>query len=201
MREMDEAPIGWVVVEYHEDWPTVGGRAWPAISRLFVHRFRAEAQVTEWRRLYGDAGGKRTYTIEPVGGTPGQCCVTEGAACTPEDPCVCCASRSAARTLGWNENARHSARQELFLSELTVLREERVDTKGPWSGVWNNWIAPYHACPRCGKSLNWVQGEDVFDKPMISTKCCGVIHQAKLLWPHESTVAADRCARTAEAEK
>ena len=31
------------------------------------------------------------------------CCVTEGAACTREDPCVCCASRSAARTLGWNE--------------------------------------------------------------------------------------------------
>ena len=100
-----------------------------------------------------------------------------------------------------DENARHLARQELFLSELTVLREERVDTKGPWSGVWNNWIAPYHACPRCGKSLNWVQGEDVFDRPLISTNCCGVIHQAKLLWPHESTVAADRRARTAAAEK
>ena len=76
-----------------------------------------------------------------------------------------------------------------------------VERPGPWRGYWNDWVAPFHACPHCGMSLNWSQGEDVFDRPLISTNCCGVIHQAKLLWPHESTVAADRRAQTAAAEK
>jgi hypothetical protein len=51
-----------------------------------------------------------------------------------------------------------------------------------WSGAWNNWIAPFHACPRCGASLDWKQLEDFVDRPIIRASCCGVNHGASLTW-------------------
>lgn len=60
----------------------------------------------------------------------------------------------------------------------------------PWAGAWNNWIAPFHACPRCGASLNWKQGEDVFDNPLVSAKCCGVSFMATMQWNAEKGSAS-----------
>lgn len=39
-----------------------------------------------------------------------------------------------------------------------------------WSGGWDNWIAPFHACPRCGKSLNWFQS--ALGGLHIRVRCC-----------------------------
>lgn len=54
-----------------------------------------------------------------------------------------------------------------------------------WTGVWNNWIAPFHACPRCGASLNWTQGEDALERPLISASHCGVHFSARMTWRAE----------------
>lgn len=51
-----------------------------------------------------------------------------------------------------------------------------------WEGYWNDWIAPFHECPRCGSSLEWTQGEDVFDRPIVDAGCCGVWFVAKMQW-------------------
>lgn len=51
-----------------------------------------------------------------------------------------------------------------------------------WTGFWGDWIAPFHACPRCGTSLNWTRHEDVFEHPVITTSCCGVNFGAPLQW-------------------
>jgi hypothetical protein len=66
-----------------------------------------------------------------------------------------------------------------------------------WTGSWNHWIAPFHACPRCGASLNWKQCEDVFDRPMIDAACCGITHSAPMSWEPRAaspeTPARERC--------
>lgn len=91
-------PLGW------QACPVCGGRG------VVPHNFYGDAnsgtsvQINERCRtcingvVNSPSVGARAT---PVGGD--LCCVTEGAACTSGDPCVCCASRSAARTLGWNE--------------------------------------------------------------------------------------------------
>jgi hypothetical protein len=49
-----------------------------------------------------------------------------------------------------------------------------------WKGAWNNWIAPFHSCPRCGNSLNWRQCEDALERPLVSAECCGISFGAPL---------------------
>jgi hypothetical protein len=74
------------------------------------------------------------------------------------------------------------------------------DATTPWVGVWDGWVAPFHACPHCGSSLNWQQGEDVFDRPTISASCCGVGFGAPLKWPHEPAVSPPSASASAGAE-
>ena len=74
---------------------------------------------------------------------------------------------------------------------LRKIAERHVRNPGPilsgdWLGAWNNWIAPFHFCPRCNKSLNWRQDEDVFDRPWIIANCCNVHHSAALHWEYVS---------------
>ncbi len=59
-----------------------------------------------------------------------------------------------------------------------------------WTGLWNNWIAPFHVCPRCGESLNWEQREDAFDRPLIYSTHCGVSFSATIKWPHDAALRA-----------
>lgn len=43
--------------------------------------------------------------------------------------------------------------------------------KTPWRGIRGNWIAPFHACPICGASLNWTQIDDALERPWIKAVC------------------------------
>jgi hypothetical protein len=50
-----------------------------------------------------------------------------------------------------------------------------------WTGAWNNWIAPFHVCPRCGASLDWSQHADAIGRPShIIAACCGVRFSAAI---------------------
>ena len=53
-------------------------------------------------------------------------------------------------------------------------------TSDPWFGYRGNWIAPFHACPRCKKSLNWVETEDAVERGVIRAQCCTLIFAALL---------------------
>ena len=56
---------------------------------------------------------------------------------------------------------------------------ERIE--GKWYGEPGNWIAPFHACPHCGSSLNWTTTYDVFDRDWIEATCCTVKFYAPLI--------------------
>ena len=69
----------------------------------------------------------------------------------------------------------------LYDAALTGARGAEGQAVAEYQGRWNDWIAPFHACARCGQSLNWGQSVNVFDRPLISAKCaCGVIYSANL---------------------
>lgn len=65
------------------------------------------------------------------------------------------------------------------------------DPGEPWKGLPGNWIAPFHQCPRCGSSLNWTEGFDVFDQPRISSMCCAVIFGASLVKAFQPPTVTD----------
>ena len=58
-----------------------------------------------------------------------------------------------------------------------------------YEGVWNNWLAPLHACAFCARSLNWEQHDPEISSPYISAMCeCGCRYSAVIAWPHELPV-------------
>lgn len=94
---------------------------------------------------------------------------------------------------------------KVFPDSRTMTREERAafdasaygppETTAPttttWAGSWNNWIAPFHFCPRCKESLNWSQHRDSNDR--IVASCCGVYFAAGLTGALPMRYASTRC--------
>lgn len=55
--------------------------------------------------------------------------------------------------------------------------EQLRDTR--WTGSWDNWVAPFHACPRCGLSLGWGRAANSTTTAIVA-RCCGIKFSALL---------------------
>ena len=102
---------------------------------------------------------------------------------------VACAKcgRKAVVNLGWqsangSQDSSYEGKSALTATRGTVPGAPALAEREPWSGIWNNWIAPFHACPRCGGSLNWSQHEDALDRPYVRASHCGVEFAAHMTW-------------------
>lgn len=78
--------------------------------------------------------------------------------------------------LGYRAALAHAARGEgeeaevhRQLDEATRIVKPYYNATGAFVGGPGNWIAPVHACPKCGKSLNWRE----FGGGIVADCACG----------------------------
>lgn len=83
-------------------------------------------------------------------------------------------------------NADTNAQTETELSLVEKEEQSMIEAAAwtaanrGWTGTRRDWIAPFHVCPRCGESLDWQQEEDLFDRPFVRARHCGVTFSAPL---------------------